>query len=141
MISWLETAGIQINRGNFHSIFQPCQYIRVSCLSSFHWKISASPPFEHYILSYLLPFFSPDFSKSTARDSLQILLLILNKSEINELSFSVKSLENYTCDVSRDLVPFEQFKRREKLTWRSFIFNKVATLLKVTILDGCFSRF
>ena len=30
------------------------------------------------------------------------------------------------CDVLRDLVPFEQSKKREKHPWRSVIFSKVA---------------
>ena len=73
-----------------------------------------------------------------------------------------------TCDALRDLVPFVQFKKREKHPWRSVNFNKVAgltstppelirkpgflmssegvevkpsTLLKLTFLHGCFSRF
>ena len=28
------------------------------------------------------------------------------------------------CDVLRDLVPFVQFMKREKLPWRSVTFNK-----------------
>ena len=45
-----------------------------------------------------------------------------------------------------DLVSFLQFKKREKHRWSSIAFNKVAdfepgTLLKVTLLHGCFSRF
>ena len=30
------------------------------------------------------------------------------------------------CDALRDLVPFVQFKKREKHPWRSVIFSKVA---------------
>ena len=30
------------------------------------------------------------------------------------------------CDALRDLVPFVQFKKREKHPWRSFNFSKVA---------------
>ena len=41
----------------------------------------------------------------------------------------------------RDLVLFVQFKKREKYPWRSVTFSKVAILLKVTLLHGCFSRF
>ena len=29
------------------------------------------------------------------------------------------------CDAMRDLVPFVQFKKREKHPWRSVTFNKV----------------
>ena len=52
----------------------------------------------------------------------------------------------YICDALRDLVPFIQFKKREKHPWRSATFIKVAglktaTLIKVVLLHGCFSRF
>ena len=43
-----------------------------------------------------------------------------------------------------DLVPFLQFKKREKQPWRIVTFSnftKSVTLLKVTLLHGCFSRF
>ena len=45
----------------------------------------------------------------------------------------------------RDLIPFLQFKEREKHLWRSVTFSKVsrlkfAILLKETLLHGCFSR-
>ena len=50
------------------------------------------------------------------------------------------------CDVLRDFIPFIQFKEREKHLWKSVTFSKVAgfqpaTLLKVTLLLGSFSRF
>ena len=52
------------------------------------------------------------------------------------------------CDALRDLVPFIQFKKPKKHPWRNFTFSKVAgfnfkpaTLLKVTLLHGCFSHF
>ena len=51
------------------------------------------------------------------------------------------------CDALRDLVPFIQFKKREKHPWRSVTFSKAAcrlkpaTLLKVTLLYSCFARF
>ena len=49
-------------------------------------------------------------------------------------------------DALRDLVPFVQFNKREKHPSRSANFSKVAglkpaTLLKLTLLHGCFSRF
>ena len=52
----------------------------------------------------------------------------------------------YICDALSDLVPFIQFKKREKHPWRSATFIKVAglktaTLIKVVLLHGCFSRF
>ena len=50
----------------------------------------------------------------------------------------------YNCDALSDLVPFVQFKKREKHPWRSVTFSKVAgfqpaTSLKVTLLHGFFS--
>ena len=58
---------------------------------------------------------------------------------------SPKSFEIFFCDALRDLVPFVQFKKREKHPWMSVTFSKMAgqpaTLLKVTLLHGCFSRF
>ena len=53
---------------------------------------------------------------------------------------------HHRSDALRDLLPFVQFKKREKHQWRSVAFSKVtcfkpATLLKVTLLHRCFSRF
>ena len=50
------------------------------------------------------------------------------------------------CDALRNLVPFIQFKKREKHPWKSVTFSKVAseepaTLRKVTLLHGHSSRF
>ena len=50
------------------------------------------------------------------------------------------------CGVLSDLVAFVQLKKREKHPWRRVTFSKVAgsksaTLRKVTLLHGCFSRF
>ena len=42
-----------------------------------------------------------------------------------------------TCDALRDLIPFVQFTKHEKHSWRSVIFSK----LKVTLLHRYFSRF
>ena len=36
------------------------------------------------------------------------------------------------CDVLRDLVPFVQYKKREKKTWKSVTFSKVAGRRSVT---------
>ena len=41
-------------------------------------------------------------------------------------------------DALRHLVPFTEFKKREKHPWRSVNFSKV---ILVTLLHGCFSRF
>ena len=40
-----------------------------------------------------------------------------------------------------DLVPFVQFKKRENTRGGVLILVKPATLLKLTLLHGCFSRF
>ena len=49
------------------------------------------------------------------------------------------------CDALRDLVPFVQFKKREKHPWRSVTFSKVlgfaCNFTKVTLLHGCLPRF
>ena len=50
------------------------------------------------------------------------------------------------CGALRDLLPFVQFEKREKHPWRSVNFSKVAglkpaTLLKLTLVHGCFPRF
>ena len=44
-------------------------------------------------------------------------------------------------EILRDLVPFVQFKKREKHLWNSVTFSKSKTLLKVTLFHGCFLRF
>ena len=41
-------------------------------------------------------------------------------------------------DALHDLVPFAQFKKREKHPWKSVLFGKLADLLKVTLIHGCF---
>ena len=56
------------------------------------------------------------------------------------------SLHLLICDALCDLVPFVQFKNREKHPWRSVNFSefadlKPATLLKLTLFHECFSRF
>ena len=45
------------------------------------------------------------------------------------------------CGALRDLVPFVQFKKREKHPWKRDTFSNVEGLLKVILLHGCFSRF
>ena len=42
------------------------------------------------------------------------------------------------CGALRDLVPFVQFKKREKHPWRSVNFSKVA---KLTLLHDVFHVF
>ena len=52
-------------------------------------------------------------------------------------------LENHICDALRDLVPFVQFKKREKHPWRSVTFRKVAGFslqLKLTLAPPLHSR-
>ena len=51
------------------------------------------------------------------------------------------------CDALRDFVPFVQFRKREKHTWRSVNFrvqlqaSACNFTLKLTLLHVCFSRF
>ena len=83
-------------------------------------------------------------------------------TEFNTCNFD-ELLVKIICDALRDLAPFVQFKKREKHQWRSVTFSKVAgfcgtskgfmrakpfeapqkpaTLPKVTLLHGFFSRF
>ena len=44
------------------------------------------------------------------------------------------------CGALRDLVPLVQFTKCEKHSWRSVNFVP-ATLLKLTLHHGCYSRF
>ena len=61
---------------------------------------------------------------------------------VGESFYQIHSTKlNINCYVLRDLVLFVQFQKREKHPWMSDTFSKVATLLKVTLLHGCFSRF
>ena len=46
----------------------------------------------------------------------------------------IKKLLHCTCDALRDLVALAQFKKRKKHRWKS-------ATLKITLLNGCFSRF
>ena len=61
--------------------------------------------------------------------------VLLNKSlELSKLCLKIHgpiTRQIAICDVLRDLVPFVQFIKHEK----------PATLLKVTLLHGCFPRF
>ena len=61
-------------------------------------------------------------------------MLSILRSQENMKSISV-------CDVLRGLVPFAQFKKREKQPRKSVTFSKFAILLKVAILHGSFSQF
>ena len=47
------------------------------------------------------------------------------KYNYNKNQFISQSPINFICDVLRDLVPFVQFKKREKHQWRSATFSKV----------------
>ena len=62
------------------------------------------------------------------------------------LKYIINDLLLHICDALRDLVPFVQSKKLEKPPWRSVNFKRVAgfkpsTLLKLTLLHECFSRF
>ena len=69
--------------------------------------------------------------------SKESLLCLNSKNEFFLKKCNVEHLKK--CDALRDLVPFVQFKKREKHPWRSVTFS--TTLLRVTLLHGCFSRF
>ena len=57
----------------------------------------------------------------------------------------IRRIHQLTFGALRDLVPFVQFKEREKHPWRIVNFSKVAgfslTLPKLILLHGYFSRF
>ena len=55
----------------------------------------------------------------------------LPKVKISRKAWCLRFFRNI-CDALCDLVPFVQFKNREKHPWMS------VTLLKVTLLHGCF---
>ena len=72
----------------------------------------------------------------------------LRSSNISTRSLQdpAKKSFNGICDALRDMVPFIPFKKGEKHPRRSVNFSKVAgfkpaTLLKLTLLHGCFSPF
>ena len=48
----------------------------------------------------------------------------------------ITTIKSTILHVLRDLVPFVQFKKREKHPWRSVICST-----KISLLQGCFSRF
>ena len=51
----------------------------------------------------------------------------LNDGRLMDLAFLLLNFNFvYICDVSRNLVPFVQFKQREQHPWRSATFRKVA---------------
>ena len=58
-----------------------------------------------------------------------------------EVLLSMKKGLHLCKDPLHDLVPFVQFKKREKHPWGSVNFSKVAGLLKLTLLHGCLSPF
>ena len=61
------------------------------------------------------------------------------------MNLGLKRVNLLICDALHALVPFVQFENREKHLWRSVNLSKVAgkpaTLLKLTLLHGCFSCF
>ena len=66
--------------------------------------------------------------------------------EVSNILLSKKSESKFCIwDALRNLIPFVQFKKREKDPWLSVTFEcyrlEPATLLKVTLLHGCFLRF
>ena len=62
---------------------------------------------------------------------------MLNIKKRNIVSISCK-----ICDLLHDLVPFVQFKKRENTHGGVLLLDlKPATLQKVALVYGCFSRF
>ena len=55
--------------------------------------------------------------------------------QFSSASIVLEPFISINFDVLHDLVPFIQFKKREKRSWRSLTFNKV------TLPHECFSRF
>ena len=74
-------------------------------------------------------------------------MMELYSESSNGLKLTIYSKKaQYICGSMRNLVPFVQSKKREKHPWRSANFSKVAgfkpaNLLKLTLLQGCFSCF
>ena len=50
-------------------------------------------------------------------------------------------MHTYIGDALRYLLPFVQINKRDKHSRRIVTFSKVVTLLKVTLIHGCFSSF
>ena len=51
------------------------------------------------------------------------------------------SIDSFLCDALRDLVPFEQFKKREKHLWGSFTFRKAYNATKTSFPPWVFFTF
>ena len=76
------------------------------------------------------------------RERLYIQLYIDIKSPNNELIYT--SIHNFFfvyCDALRDLVPFVQFKKREKYPLRSVTFSKACNFTKSNIPPWEFFTF
>ena len=75
-----------------------------------------------------------------------IALLIDLHSFLMPIFLKVVSMQKYvSCGALHHLIPFVQFKKREKHPSRSVTFSKLqakpATLLKVNLLQGVFHVF
>ena len=70
-------------------------------------------------------------------NNIQVLDYFTKKHSVISLREAVT--HNCSCDSLCDLVPFVQFKKREKYPWRSVTFTK--TLLKITLLQVSFTIF
>ena len=74
----------------------------------------------------------------------EICSVSLSQPIIFSISCEFYAFDLILCDALCDLVPFVQFKKREKHTWRSVTFSKVAGYslkVKLKLLHGCFSLF
>ena len=71
------------------------------------------------------------------------LVMMYIKNSIVQFIWLPWGLDSLICVPLRDLVLLGQFKKCEKYPWRSVNFSRLkpATLLKLTLLYGCFSCF
>ena len=89
-------------------------------------------------------YFFPIFSLQSKRRTKTVLRSV-SPTWNQTFMYTLKNQKvSYMCDALRDLVPVLHFKKREKHPWRSVNFScrlQLATVLKLTLLHGCFSRF
>ena len=62
---------------------------------------------------------------STLYQAWKLTIMEVHTSSPLQMSYSQRTID-LDSDVLRDLVPFVQFKKREKHPWRSVTFSKVA---------------
>ena len=91
-----------------------CYYVCIKALKKTNVLIGALQDFPLLLKFFLV---SDDF----------IVNLILNIVLVSIVSIgSMHTVFSQICDALRNLVPYVQFKKREKNPWRRFTFSKVA---------------